>query len=170
MSFTLHTASVPVFSRTLANMLAWLDKAQAHAEARKFSPDTFLALRMAPDMLPFTRQIQITSDTVKGCVGRLAAIDIPQWDDNEATLDDLRARIRKTIDFTESAPAAGFDGADTREIVIPMRNGGARHFTGASFLTDFALPNFYFHATTTYALLRQAGVELGKSDFLGKVG
>jgi hypothetical protein len=170
MSLTLHTATVPVFTRTLGNALSWLDKAQAHAEARKFSPDNYLALRLAPDMLPFSRQIQIASDTAKGAVARLADIEIPKWEDTEATLDELRARLHKTLDFIASAPAAGFDGAETREIVIPTRVAGPRHFTGASFLTDFALPNFYFHTTTAYALLRQAGVELGKMDFLGKVG
>jgi len=169
MSFSLHSASAPVLTRMLGNLLAILDKAQAHAEARKFSPDSYLAQRLAPDMLPFKAQILIACDTAKGCAARLGGVELPAWPDNEATLDELRARIRRTIDFVQSVPAAGFEGAETRAIVVPARV-GERHFTGASYLTDFVLPNFYFHLTTAYALLRQAGVELGKMDFLGKIG
>ena len=166
MPLTMHSASVPVFTNTLSQMLKWLDKAQAHAEARKFSPDAFLALRLAPDMLPFTKQIQIASDTAKGCVARLAGVEIPKYEDNEATLDELRARIRKTIDFIGSVGAEPFTGAETREVVLPMRSGELR-FDGESYLRFFALPNFFFHATTAYDLLRHGGVELGKRDFLG---
>lgn len=165
MSISMHSASVPVFVRVLNAMLGWLDKAQAHAEARKFSPDNYLALRLAPDMLPFTKQIQIASDMAKGCAARLAGQEVPKWEDNEATLDQLRARIRKTIDFLQSVPAAQIDGSEGREIVIPSRNGELR-FDGETYLKHYATPNFYFHATTTYALLRHAGVELGKRDFL----
>lgn len=166
MSLTMHSASVPVFQRTLTAMLAWLDKAQAHAEARKFSPDNYLALRLAPDMLPFTKQIQIACDMVKGCVARLSGQDVPKWDDNEATLDDLRARIRKTLDYVGGFGAAQIDGSDAREIVLQMRTGEVK-FSGEDYLKHYVLPNAYFHATTTYALLRHAGVELGKRDFLG---
>lgn len=165
MSISMHSASVPVFVRVLNAMLGWLDKAQAHAEARKFSPDNYLALRLAPDMLPFTKQIQIASDMAKGCAARLAGQEVPKWEDNEAALDQLRARIRKTIDFLQSVPAAQIDGSEGREIVIPSRNGELR-FDGETYLKHYATPNFYFHATTTYALLRHAGVELGKRDFL----
>ena len=166
MSITMHSASVPVFVRVLTAMLGWLDKAQAHAEARKFSPDNYLGLRLAPDMLPFTKQIQIAADAAKGCAARLAGVEIPKFDDNESTLDELRARIRKTIDFLQSVPAAQIDGSEAREISIPMRSGDPLRFTGEAFLKHYATPNFYFHATTTYALLRSAGVELGKRDFL----
>ncbi len=165
MSISMHSASVPVFVRVLNAMLGWLDKAQAHAEARKFSPDNYLTLRLAPDMLPFTKQIQIASDMAKGCAARLAGQEVPKWEDNEATLDQLRARIRKTIDFLQSVPAASIDGSEGREIVIPARSGELR-FDGETYLKHYATPNFYFHATTTYALLRHAGVELGKRDFL----
>jgi uncharacterized protein len=167
MSLSMHAASVPAFVRQLAAMLAWLDKAQAHAEARKFSPDNYLALRLAPDMLPFTRQIQIAADFAKGCVARLAGQEVPKWDDDEATLDALRARIRKTIDYVQSVPAAQVDGSEAREIVLQMRVGDPRRYSGQDYLTQYVLPNFFFHATTAYALLRQAGVDLGKRDFLG---
>ncbi len=165
MSLTMHSASVPVFVRQLNAMLGWLDKAQAHAEARKFDSANYLGLRLAPDMLPFTRQIQIACDMAKGCVARLAGHEVPKWDDTEASLDDLRARIRKTVDYVQSVPAAAFEGSETREIVLPTRAGELR-YSGEDYLRHFVLPNVFFHATTTYALLRHAGVELGKSDFL----
>jgi hypothetical protein len=166
MSLSMHSCSVPAFVRGLTQMLVWLDKAQAHAESRKFDPSNYLGLRLAPDMLPFTRQIQIATDGPKGCVARLAGIEVPKWEDGEATLDDLRARIRKCIDYVQSIPATQIDGSEGREIVVPLRSGELR-FTGEQYLKTFVLPNFYFHATTTYALLRHAGVPLGKADFLG---
>jgi hypothetical protein len=164
----MHSASAPVFTRGLGNMLTWLDKAQAHANARKFDAANYLGLRLAPDMLPFTRQIQITSDGAKACMSRLAGVEIPKWEDNEASLDDLRARIRKTLDYVQSFSAAQVDGSDGRAITVPMRSGDALQFTGESFLKLYVLPNFYFHSTATYLLLRHAGVELGKADFLGR--
>lgn len=166
MSISMHGASAPVFVRTLTGMLAWLDKAQAHAEARKFDTANYLGLRLAPDMLPLVKQIQIATDGVKGCVARLAGLEIPKWDDTEATLDELRARIQKTIDYVNSVPAAQIDGSETKEISLPQRSGTPKLFTGEDYLKHFVLPNFFFHCTTTYALLRQAGVELGKRDFL----
>jgi hypothetical protein len=167
MSITMHSASAPIFLRTFSAMLVWLDKAQAHAEARKFDPNNYLTLRLAPDMLPFTRQIQIATDGVKGCMARLAGQEVPKWDDTEATLDDLRARIRKAIAYVESFSAAQIDGTEDKEIVLPMRSGDPLRFTGEGYLKHFVLPNLYFHASMTYALLRQAGVEIGKRDFLG---
>jgi len=168
MSLTMHSASAPVFSRILGNMVVWLDRAEAHAQARKFDPNNYLGLRLAPDMLPLSRQIQIASDGAKGCMSRLAGIEIPKWEDNEASLDELRARIRRTVAHVQSFSAAQIDGSDDRAISVPMRSGDALQFTGETFLKHFALPNFFFHATTTYALLRHAGVELGKADFLGR--
>ncbi len=167
MSLSMHAATAPVFARTLTNMLAWLDKAQAHAEVRKFDTANYLGLRLAPDMLPFTRQIQITSDGVKGCMARLAGLEVPKWEDSETTLDELRARIQKTIDYVASFAPAQIDGSEGREILLPTRQGDPMRFTGESYVKHFVLPNFFFHATTTYALLRHAGVELGKRDYLG---
>ena len=167
MSLSMHAASAPIFVRTLTNLLAWLDKAQAHAEGRKFDPVNYLGLRLAPDMLPFTRQIQITTDGVKGCMARLAGIEVPKWEDNETTLDELRARVQKAIDYVQSFDAARIDGSEDREILLPTRQGDPMRFIGESYLKQFVLPNFFFHASMTYALLRHAGVELGKRDFLG---
>ena len=167
MSLTMHSASVPVFVKMFGNMLKWLDKAQAHAEARKFDANNYLGLRLAPDMLPLTRQVQIATDGAKGCVARLAGLEIPKWDDNETTLDDLRARIQKAIDYVQTFTPAQLDGTEEREILLPQRSGEPLRFTGERFLRHYVLPNFYFHTTTTYALLRQAGVDVGKRDFLG---
>jgi uncharacterized protein len=166
MAITMHSASAPVFVRMLGNLLSWLDKAEAHAVARKFDANNYLGLRLAPDMLPFTRQIQIASDTAKGCMARLAGTEPPKWDDNEASLDDLRARVRRTIDYVESFSVAQVDGSEGREILVPRRTGEPLLFTGEDFLKHYALPNLYFHVTTAYALLRQGGVEIGKGDYL----
>jgi len=167
MPFSMHAASVPIFLRTLNNMLAWLDKADAHAKARNFDSNNYLGQRLAPDMLAFARQIQITSDTTKNSVARLAGVEAPKWADDEASLDELRARIAKTIEYAESIPAAKIDGSETREIVMPVGPDRSMTFTGETYLQGFALPNFFFHATMAYALLRQGGVELGKMDYLG---
>ena len=167
MPLSMHSASVPVFVRMLNNMLAWLDKAEAHAKARKFDPANYLGLRLTPDMLPFARQIQIATDHVKGCTARLAGVEPPKWADEEKTLDELRARIKKALDYAQSIPAAKFDGSDAREIAVPAGPNRTFTFPGEMFMKSFSLPNFFFHATMAYALLRQAGVELGKMDYLG---
>jgi hypothetical protein len=166
MTISMHSASVPIFTRQLGAMLGWLDKAQAHAEVRKFDPNNYLGLRLAPDMLPLSRQIQVACDMAKGCVSRLAGVDVPKWEDTETTLDEFRARIRKTIDYVQSFGAAQIDGSEGRAIVLPTRQGDPLHYDGEGYLKHNALPNFFFHATTTYALLRHAGVEVGKRDFL----
>ena len=166
MSISMHSASAPVFTRMLNNLLRWLDKAEAHAAAKKFDAGVLLAARLAPDMLAFTKQVQIASDTAKFCMARLAGVDAPKFDDNEASLADLRARIRTTIAFVESVPASKVDGSETREVTIPRRDGPIT-MTGEAYLTRYALPNFFFHVTTAYALLRHNGVDLGKPDYLG---
>jgi hypothetical protein len=150
----------------LGNLLVWLDKAEAHAAARRFDPGNYLGLRLAPDMLPLIKQIQIASDTAKGCASRLAGLEVPKWADDEASLDDLRARVRRTIEHVQLIPAERIDGSEAREIVVPTRQAELR-FSGEDYLRHFALPNFFFHVTTTYALLRHAGVDLGKRDYLG---
>jgi uncharacterized protein len=166
MTISMHSASVPVFLHQLKALLVWLDKAQAHAEARRFDPNNYLALRLAPDMLPFVAQVRIASDAAKGCVARLAGQDPPKFDDTEASLDELRERVRKTLAYVASVAPAAIDGSEEREIVIPMRNRDPVRLKGEFFLKHWALPNFLFHCTTAYALLRHAGVELGKADFL----
>lgn len=166
MTITMHSASVPLFNHQLGALLLWLDKAEAHAAARKFDANNYLQLRLAPDMLPFVSQIRIASDTAKGCVARLAGVEPPKFEDNETTLAELRERVRKTLEYVNSVPASAFDGSEERDIVIPMRTRDALQFKGLFYLQHWALPNFYFHVTTAYALLRHAGVELGKGDFL----
>ncbi|MEP7280508.1 MAG: DUF1993 domain-containing protein [Rubrivivax sp.] len=167
MSLSMQSASAPVLQRLLGSLLVWLDKAEAHASARGFDTANYLGLRLAPDMLPLVKQVQIASDAAKGCVARLSGQEVPKWPDDEASFEDLRARVRRTIDYCGSIPAQAFEGAETRSIVLPMRNRDPLSFTGEDYLRFFALPNFYFHMTTTYALLRHAGVPIGKTDFLG---
>jgi hypothetical protein len=169
MAISMHSASVPIFVRMLTNMLTWLDKAEAHAQAKKFDSNNYLGLRLSPDMLPFSAQIQIASDSVKGCVARLAGLEAPKWEDKEASLKELRARVTKTIEYAQSVPAAKIDGSDSRQVMVPMGPGRTVPMSGELFLKHFSLPNFFFHCTMTYALLRQAGVELGKMDYLGGV-
>jgi hypothetical protein len=162
----MYSASVPVFTKTLGNMLTWLDKAQAHAQARKFDPAVYLALRLYPDMLPLPAQIRIAGDTAKACAARLAGKEAPVFEDNETTLEQLRDRISKTLAYLETVSAKDIDGSEERDIVIPRGNREPRRFKGEYYLKHFALANFFFHATTLYALLRHSGVELGKADFL----
>jgi hypothetical protein len=166
MSISMYSASVPVFTKTLGNMLRWLDKAKAHAEARKFDPTVYLTLRLYPDMLPLPSQIRIAGDSAKGCAARLAGKDAPVFEDNETTLDELRERISKTLAYLETVGPKDIDGSEERDIVIPRGNREPRRFKGEYYLKHFVLPNFFFHATTLYALLRHNGVELGKADFL----
>lgn len=168
MTISMHSASAPIFIRMFTNLLTWLDKAEAHAEARKFDSVNYLGLRLAPDMLPLVKQIQIASDAAKGAMARLAGAEIPSWEDNEASLADLRARVQKTIDYVKGFSAAQIDGSEDKPITIPRRSGEPLQFGGETYLKHFALPNFYFHVTTTYALLRHAGVDLGKGDYLGR--
>jgi hypothetical protein len=167
MTISMHSASAPVFIRMFGNLLHCIDKAEAYAALRKFDSANYLGLRLAPDMLPFTRQIQIASDAAKGAMARLSGQDAPKWEDNEATLADVRARIQKTIDYVKGFSAAQIDGSEGREISIPRRTGDPLKFDGETYLKHFALPNFFFHVTTAYALLRHAGVDVGKNDYLG---
>jgi hypothetical protein len=166
MSISMHSASVPVFVRMLDNLLVWLDKAEAHAAAKKFDTGVLMASRLAPDMLPLTKQIQSACDGAKFAVARLAGVDAPKFDDTESTFDELRERIRQTVAFVKSVPPARIDGSEDKDVTVPSRK-GATVFKGQFYLEHFALPNFFFHATTTYALLRHNGVDLGKADYLG---
>jgi hypothetical protein len=167
MTMSMYGASVPVFERMLDNLLTWLAKAQAHAESRRFDSANYLGLRLAPDMLTFASQVRIAADVAKLAVARLAGVDAPRFPDDETTLEALAQRVRNTLAFVRSIDPRSIDGSDAREIVLPQRSGESLHFTGETFLQRWALPNFFFHATTTYALLRHAGVDLGKADVLG---
>lgn len=164
----MQSASVPVFERMLGSLLQWLDKAEAHAQARSWAPELWLGQRLAPDMLPLVKQVQIACDAAKSCVSRLAGQDVPSWPDTEATLDELRARVRRTLEHVRTVSASQINGSEAREIVLPTRSGEPLRMSGEDFLKHRVLPNFYFHLSTTYALLRQGGVELGKSDYLGR--
>ena len=166
MSITMHSASAPIFVTTLTNLKVWLDKAEAHATAKKFDPSVLLAARLAPDMLPFTTQVQICCDTAKFLIARLAGVDGPKFDYSEKTLADLQARVDATIAFIKSVPADSVNGTEEKDVTLPRRTGPIV-MKGEAYLKHFALPNFFFHASIAYALLRHNGVEIGKMDFLG---
>ena len=167
MRISMYQVSVPRFVNILGNLSAILDKAQKHAEAKKIDPVVLTGYRLFPDMLPMTSQVQIACDTAKGAVARLAGVEIPSFEDSETTLGELKARIAKTIGFIETITADQIDGSEDKEIVLKRRDQETR-YSGMQFLLGHAIPNFYFHVTTTYNILRHNGVELGKRDYLGK--
>jgi hypothetical protein len=166
MQISMHATLVPTASRMLGNLSTILDKAAAFAEARKIDPAVLLNSRLAPDMFPLTRQVQIACDMAKGAAARLSGVDVPKYDDNETTIPELKARIARTLAFIGGTDPAGYAGSEDREIVLQMRT-GERRFQGLNYLRDFVLPNVYFHVTTAYLILRHNGVELGKNDFVG---
>jgi len=168
MAISMYDFSIPVLIRGLTNLSAVLDKGAAHAAAKKFDSVVLAQSRLFPDMHPLVRQVQIACDTAKGAAGRLAGIEVPKHEDNEVTFADLKTRIAKTLDFVKSVTAAQLKDAESRAIEIKFPNGSWK-FTGLSYLNDFVLPNFYFHSSIAYALLRKAGVEVGKMDYLGAI-
>lgn len=157
---------IPTFTRMLPSLKAILEKAAADAEARKIDPRVFLDARLAPDMFPLARQVQITTDQVKGGLARLAGHEVPKWADDEQTFGELCARLDKALDYVGSFSAADFEGSETRAVELKFPQ-ATLTFTGKEYLVDFVLPNFYFHMTAAYAILRHNGVEIGKRDFLG---
>ena len=166
MSISMYQASAPRFVNILTNLSAILDKAQAHVEARKIDPAALTAYRLFPDMLPMRRQVQIACDGAKGAVARLAGVEIPKHEDTEQTFAELKARIAKTIEFIRSIKPAQLDGTEDKEVTF-KRGGKDTTFKGMQYLLGNALPNCYFHVTTTYNILRHNGVEVGKRDYLG---
>lgn len=154
--------------RGLTNLDAILDKAAAFAEARKIDPAVLLNSRLAPDMFPLTRQVQIACDFAKGMTARLGGVENPKFDDTETSIAELKARIARVLDFVRSVPEAGFAGSEDREITVPA-GPNTYTFKGLPYLVGYALPNFHFHLTTAYAILRHNGVELGKRDYIGQV-
>jgi hypothetical protein len=168
MQVPMYAFSVPVFVKTLGNLSAILGKAAAHAEQKKFDPAVLLAMRLAPDMFPLLRQVRIACDFAKGATARLAGEEPPQWEDNETTIAELQARIARTIAFVQGFDAQRFDGAEARRVTVTMR-GEPVQYVGLPYLAHAVLPNFFFHAATAYDILRHAGVELGKRDFIGTV-
>jgi len=166
----MYDQTVPTLVRALDQLRLLLEKGEAHAGAQGWDPAVLLAMRLSPDMLPLTRQVQIATDIAKNAVGRLSRAEAPKFDDAETTFAELAARIDRAVAYIASVPAAAFDGSAARAIAVPTRTRGDLNFSGHDFLFSYVLPNVYFHATTAYALLRHAGVPLGKADFLGAVG
>jgi hypothetical protein len=165
-NISMYQASAPRFVNTLKNLSAILDKAQAHVEAKKIEPTVFTHCRLFPDMFPMKRQVQIACDTAKGAVARLAGVEVPKHEDSEETFAELKARIAKTLDFIQTIKPAQIDGSEERNIHLKL---GPREvdYKGMQYLLGFALPNFYFHVTTAYDILRHNGVELAKRDYIG---
>jgi len=169
MPMSMYRASVPIFLQILPALSAVLDKAAAHATAKKIDPQVFIDSRLYPDMFPLSRQIQIATDFAKGACARLAGVEPPKYADTERNFDDLKARIAKTVDFIKEFKPAQIDGSEERDISL-MLGGQPQKFKGEAYLTGLVLPNFFFHATTAYAILRHNGVELGKQDFMRAPG
>lgn len=166
MSLTMYQTSIPVFIRMLGNLSSILDKAAAHAETKKIDPAIFINARLAPDMHSLSRQIQIATDVVKGCAARLSGIEVPSYEDNESTFPELQARIAKTVTFLQSVKAEQLDGSEERTVTLKIHDRDT-DLLGGPYLLNFVLPNFYFHVTTAYVILRHNGLELGKKDFVG---
>jgi hypothetical protein len=162
---SLYHATIPVFRQMLGALAGIMDKAAAHAEAKKIDPSVFTNGRLSPDMFPFTRQIMIATDFAKGASARLCGFEAPKFDDTETTFSELKARIAKTLDYIATLKPEQFNGAETRDVTIQLR-GEPTTFKGRAYLFHFVLPNFYFHTTTAYDILRHMGVEIGKPDFI----
>ena len=166
MAISMYQASVPVLINSLNNLKNILKKAQAHADAKKIDHAVFINARLAPDMFPLSRQVQIATDNAKGCAARLAGVEPPKYEDTEKTFDELYARIDKTIAYLKTVKAEQIDGSEERPITLKTPRGDL-NFRGQPYLSFFLLPNFFFHVTTAYNILRHNGVELGKPDFIG---
>jgi hypothetical protein len=167
MTVSMYKISVPIFMQFLTGLSAVLDKAAAHAEAKKIDPSVLLNTRLAPDMYPLVRQVRAATDHAISASGRLAGADMPTFANTEATIPELKDRIAKTIEFLKSLKPAQIDGSEDKEIKITFPSGAVREFTGQSLLLNNSLPNFYFHCTTAYDILRHCGLEIGKRDFMG---
>jgi len=166
MKISMYAMSVESFLPILGNLSALLDKGLKHAAEKKYDPGVLVNARLAPDMLPLSRQIQIACDMAKNGSSRLAGLEPPRFEDSESTIEELRTRIARTIDHLKSIPASAIDGSEERIVNIPLRE-RTLQMDGLAFLRTWALPNFYFHVVTTYAILRHNGIDIGKRDFLG---
>lgn len=166
MALSMYGASLPVLKKTLGSLATILQKAADHAESRKIDPSVLIGARLFPDMFALAKQVQIATDQAKGCAARLAGVDIPKFDDKETTFDELQARIQKTVAFLDSVTAQQINGSEERDIVLQLHE-TTLEFKGQDYLFKWVLPNFYFHATTAYNILRHNGVDIGKRDFLG---
>ena len=168
MSLSMYQASIPAFVQMLNNLSAILDKAEAYAGNHNIDPEVLLNYRLAPDMFPLVRQIQIAADLAKGAVARLAGVEVPKHDDTEKSFADLKARLAKTVAFVQSFKPSDIDGSEDRGISLTLGE-HTMSFKGQPYLVHFVMPNFYFHCTTAYDILRHCGVELGKRDFIGTI-
>jgi hypothetical protein len=168
MKLSIHAVSIDIFARALGNLSAILDKGAAHAAAKKFDSTVLVNSRLAPDMLPLSRQVQIACDLAKNSAARLAGLEPPRYEDHEKTIEELRARIAKTLDYLSSIPASALEGSEERDIKVPA---GERtlEFKGLAFVQRWAIPNVFFHVSTAYNILRHNGVDIGKRDFLGSL-
>jgi hypothetical protein len=169
MSFSMSKASIPALEMGLNALSGVLDKAQAFATAKKVDPSVLLASRLSPDMFALTRQVQVASDLAKNGMARLADVEPPRFEDTETTIDQLKARVAKTVAFLKTLDAKKIDASGDREITFPLGPTNKGHMKGDDYLNHFVLPNVYFHLTAAYAILRHCGVEIGKSDFLGAI-
>ncbi len=167
MSISMYAASVPVFRQMLGSLVAIIGKAEAYAAERKIEPTVLLQSRLFPDMLPLVRQVQIACDFATGVTARLAGQDVPAYDDQEQGFEQLRDRLQRTLAFLDTVDAARFDGSEDREIRTRPGTPKERRFSGQDYLLTYGLPQFFFHVTTAYALLRHNGVEIGKRDYMG---
>ena len=170
MSLSMYTACVPVYTRVLTNLDTILGKAVAWADEKKLDHNARLLARLSPDMFHLIRQVQITTDMAKGSAARLAGVEPPKFEDNEATFAELRARVIKTRDYLATLKAEQFNGAETRQITLKLGPPGNQHvveFVGLDYLQGFGTPNVYFHYSMVYALLRHNGLEIGKRDYIG---
>ena len=168
MSVSIHQSSIGAYQVTLTAFLGLLDKALAHAEAKKFDPAVYMTLRIRPDMLPFGRQVQIFCDNAKNGAARLAGVEAPRYEDNETNIAELKARVTKTLDFIAAIDAAALEEGTNREIIFPVGPNKMK-MKGGDYVVHWSLPNYYFHLVTAYDLLRYAGVDIGKRDFLGAI-
>ena len=164
---TMYSTSVPVFQQMLGSLQVILQKAQAHAAEKKIDDQVFLQARLAPDMFNLIRQVQIAADFAKGVSARLANVDLPDFQDTENSFDELQARLSKTLDFIGSLTAAQFEGSEAREVILRPGTPKEKKLLGTNYLLGYGLPQFFFHVTTAYDILRHHGVELGKRDYMG---
>jgi len=170
MSLSIHEASVPVLARALTNLVGIVEKGRLYAESEKIEPAVLLGMRLYPNMFAFTRQVQVVTDTAKGCVARLAAVEPPKFPDTESSFAELKQRVEKTLAYVTGFQASQLEGADRRPVVLKFPTNTLNFSNGFDYLFSFVLPNVHFHSSIAYGILRHSGVKLAKSDYLGSIG
>ena len=167
MTISMYNASVPLFTQLLDALNTILDKAELHAQNKQIDPNTLLQASLFPDMFNFTRQVQIATDFAKGVAARLAGVEVPVYEDNEVSFNALQARIKKTVQFISSIAPTKIEGSEEREIITRPGTPKEKKFTGQAYLLSYGIPQFFFHLTTAYAILRSKGIDIGKRDYMG---